>query len=406
MTTVGIVAEYNPFHCGHALQLQRLREKYGEDTAFVIAMSGDFVQRGEMATFSKLARAEAAVQCGASLVLELPLPWCLSSAEGFARGGVGLLYNTGVVDALSFGSESGDAAALYQAAEAVEDERFGDVLRSELKKGISFAKARENAVRITAGEQAAAVLTEPNDTLGVEYIRAARHLDWFPEVSPVKREGAGHDKAGSGSDLRRRMAEGENVLPELPAEAASVLAREIREGRGPVLPDRAEHILLPLLRMAKPEAFERAPDTGEGLSNALYSAAGEECTVEAMAMRAKSKRYALSRIRRALLCAALGVESGMNAAVPPYVRVLAMDERGRELLHRMRETCRVPVIVKSAAAREQTPEIAEIFSLGSRAHDLFALTCSSREAKEGGEDYRSTPFVRRSDRNAENSRSV
>ena len=128
----GIVAEYNPFHGGHLRHIEAIRAAAGEDTPIVAVLSGDFVQRGEAAVFSKSARAEAAVRCGVSLVLELPLPWCLSSAEGFARGGIGLLSASGVVETVSFGSESGDLAELVKCAEALESDAFRLGLRDAL----------------------------------------------------------------------------------------------------------------------------------------------------------------------------------------------------------------------------------------------------------------------------------
>ena len=172
MRVFGIICEYNPFHRGHKWQIDELRRLVGEEEcAVVCAMSGDFVQRGDFAVERAHARAEAAVYGGADLVLELPLPWAISSAEGFARGGVSILAATGVVDTLVFGSECGNAAKLQRAAKALLREDFPDALREELAKGLSFAAARESAARALIGEDAA-VLREPNDILGVEYCKA------------------------------------------------------------------------------------------------------------------------------------------------------------------------------------------------------------------------------------------
>ena len=172
MRVFGIICEYNPFHRGHKWQIDELRRLAGEEEcAVVCAMSGDFVQRGDFAIERAHARAEAAVRGGADLVLELPLPWAISSAEGFARGGVSILAATGVVDTLVFGSECGNAAKLQRAAKALLRADFPDALREELAKGLSFAAARESAARALIGEDAA-VLREPNDILGVEYCKA------------------------------------------------------------------------------------------------------------------------------------------------------------------------------------------------------------------------------------------
>ena len=200
MKAVGIVAEYNPFHSGHRYQIRKIREIFGAETPVAAVMSGDFVQRGEAASYDKFTRAEAAVRGGVSLVIELPLPWSLSSAESFARGGVGLLGAAGVIDALSFGSESGDLSALEKTAAVLDTPEFAEALKRELTGGTPFAAARARAAHALLGESAA-VLDTPNDLLAVEYIRAAAKLGYIFDYTPVRREGSTHDGAGSASEL-------------------------------------------------------------------------------------------------------------------------------------------------------------------------------------------------------------
>lgn len=183
MKAVGIVAEYNPFHSGHRYQIRKIREIFGAETPVAAVMSGDFVQRGEAASYDKFTRAEAAVRGGVSLVIELPLPWSLSSAESFARGGVGLLGAAGVIDALSFGSESGDLSALEKTAAVLDTPEFAEALKRELTGGTPFAAARARAARALLGESAA-VLDTPNDLLAVEYICAAAKLGYIFDYTP------------------------------------------------------------------------------------------------------------------------------------------------------------------------------------------------------------------------------
>ena len=170
--TVGIVCEYNPFHNGHLYQLQETRRLLGADTVTVCVMSGDFVQRGEAAVFDKFARAEAACRCGADLVVELPLPWCLSSAEGFAFGSVSLLSALGC-DTLSFGSESADTLALRSLAAFLSGKEAQDRIHAlmDADETLSFARARQLAAAEALGD-AAALLSNPNDILAVEYLKA------------------------------------------------------------------------------------------------------------------------------------------------------------------------------------------------------------------------------------------
>ena len=393
MGAVGVVAEYNPFHEGHLRLLRTLRAELGAPVPVVAVLSGDFVQRGEAACFSKFARAEAAVRCGVSLVLELPLPWSLASAEGFARGGVGLLAATGVVDCISFGSESADPDALCRCAEAAETPEYAAALREELAKGIPFAAARERAVAAAAGREAARVLKSPNDLLGTEYIRAARSLGFRGAFLPVKREGSAHDGPGAASDLRRRMGEGEAWLSDLPPAAAEVFAAECAAGRGPVTEESLSLPVLSRLRMLSEADFAGLPDASEGLDHRLYRAVQDALTPGEAAEKAKSKRYALARLRRMVTGAALGLRRGMADGIPPYIRVLAMDGTGAALLRSMRSAASLPVVVKPASVRRADPGAEELFELGSRAHDLYVLGFADPTQRRAGEDWRFSPRV-------------
>ena len=353
-------------------------------------LSGDFVQRGEAACFSKYARAEAAVRCGVSLVLELPLPWCLASAEGFARGATGMMRASGIVDIISFGSECADLAALKRCAEALDSPDFSEILRNKLNNGVSYAAARERAIVDITDKETASCLHRPNDLLAVEYLRAAGE---GTEFFPVLREGAAHDGSGSASDLRARMAVGEEWLSSIPGPAGAVFERELAAGRGPVTEKTLCTALLSRLRERTPEDFACLPDTAEGLENRLFRAAQEGASPSEIAMAAKSRRYALSRLRRMVMCAALGVEKGMADGTPPYLRLLAMDGRGAALLRRMKKSASAPVITKSAHVRRLDERARTVFELTSRAHDLYVLGGADPSRWTGGEDYRFTPYI-------------
>ncbi|MBP8641169.1 MAG: nucleotidyltransferase family protein, partial [Oscillospiraceae bacterium] len=211
MKILGIVAEYNPFHNGHKLHIEESKKSISRETATVCVMSGDYVQRGEAAIFSKYARAEAAVRGGADLVLELPLPWALSSAEGFARGAVGLLGSLNCIDYLSFGSECGDMAILNSLATALLDPNFDVEIREELKSGISYAAARQATLSKSIGGLAD-YLETPNNILAVEYLKAIYNQRLKIEPITIKRIGAGHDEqGGSASDIRSMLEGGKQI---------------------------------------------------------------------------------------------------------------------------------------------------------------------------------------------------
>ena len=394
MRVVGIVTEFNPFHNGHALLLERAREAMGEDTAVVCCMSGDFVQRGEAAVWSKFARAEAAARCGADLVFELPLPWALSSAEGFARGGVGLLAALGVC----FGSECGETEPLERAAEALLSPALAAELRRELESGIPYAAARQRALAAVTDEETAHLVETPNNILAVEYIRAIYELGLDLGFMTVRREGAEHDGQGEGSirsasELRSRIAAGKSCSGFMPDAAIAVFEREAERGRGPVLMETLEPMLLARLRMLPDEGFSRLPDASEGLGNRLRAAVRDEPTLDGVLAAAKSKRYALSRIRRMTMCACLGVREGMAEGVPPYARLLAASERGRKLLRRAQDKSRIPIITKAAAARQLPRDTLSVFELGSGARDLYVLGYRAAAERRGGTDWRTGPAL-------------
>ena len=399
MSVIGIVGEYNPFHYGHKHHIAETKRLLGEDCPVVCAMSGDFIQRGEAAVYSKFARAEAAVRSGVDLVLELPPAWALSSAEGFARGAVGLLGSVGVVTHLSFGSECGEVEPLETLAEILLDPLIGADIRRELEaqEGIPFAAARQRAVAKRAGELSGQLET-PNNILAVEYIKAVYEQGLSIKPVTVQRFGSGHDKISesghkSAAEIRRALANGADISASVPGSAYEIYRREDKLGRGPVLMENLESAMISRLRMLPDSAFAALPDAGEGLNNRLARAAREESGLDAVIAAAKSKRYALSRIRRMVMCAVLGISADMSRETPPYARVLAANARGCALLREMDGKARIPVITKPAAVKELGAECREVFDRSSSAHDLYVLGYSAKEERRGGADWRTSPKI-------------
>ncbi len=396
---LGVVCEYNPFHWGHLYHLSECRRAAGEKATLLCVMSGDFVQRGEAAVFSKFARAEAAVACGADLVVELPLPWCLSSAEGFARGAAGLAGALGA-ERLCFGSESGETEALDELAELVLQPDFLAAVKKRMKAdaALSFAAARQLEAEKWIGDSAR-LLSEPNDILAVEYAKAIRQLDLGMELFAVRRIGSGHDhidaeRPFSASTLRRRLYAGETVSGEVPQAAAVIFDRETEKGRVMKGPDALELPMLARLRDLDEAAFLDLPDAADGLGRRLCRAVREEASLGAILNSTKSKRYPLARVRRLCLCACLSVRSGMADGVPPYARVLAANEMGRALLHERTDSAAIPILTKPAAVHELSKECEALFVLGAQAHDFYVLGFSEPEERRPGGDWRTSPIMR------------
>lgn len=394
MKIVGIVVEYNPFHKGHAYQLQKVRELFGDDTAIVCVMSGDFVQRGEPALFSKYARAEAAVRCGADLVIELPLHISIGSAERFADGAVRILGKLGIVDHLVFGSERDDITLLERTVDCLLHPSFDEKLKEFLESGCSYPVARSKAIQaLTGGDDPTDM---PNDNLGVEYMKAIRRHGFSMKAQTILRKGAMHDQSydgdmKSGSELREILKSKESVIDYIPTAAYEVYKREIEQGRGPVFLEDLETAILSRLRMLPLDVFAALPDASEGLEHKLYKACRQETNLKSIYDAVKSKRYTHARIRRMTMCAALGISSRDYDAERLYARVLSLNERGGKVLRMSEKRREIEIISKPALARSLEREQFRLFCKGADAHDLYVLAYNNVCERCGGQDWIASP---------------
>ena len=384
MKVVGIIAEYNPFHFGHAYQIRKARELFGEDTAIVAVMSGSFVQRGEPAIAGKWVRTQAALTCGVDLVIEIPFTFACASAERFAQGAVGLLRATGIVTDLFFGSECIDLPFLSVLANILKEENtvYKDLLKSNLKEGTSYAKARELAlIAFLAGEgradlsdKCAAALKMPNTILALEYLIALEKSGSSIKPSVLLRSGAGfHDSCissenASASAIRNTVtntlaAEGSgvssiaaNLYGSMPSESLAALLSEWSNGIRPVL--AADFIPESILavRTNTLEYLGASAYMGDQVSNRLKNAVSglrsskKEDLPAAFTELAETKRYAGTRISRALISLLCGQTAAdlSSLTAPEYLRILGFTERGRYLLRLMRKSASLPQIDKAS----------------------------------------------------------
>lgn len=333
MKITGIICEYNPLHLGHKKQLDMVRAQF-PNGGLVCLMSGNYVQRGKPAILDKSLRAQAAVLCGADLVLELPLTASLSSAEGFASEGVRILG--GFCETLCFGAETGDETKLMTTAKALLSPGFSDALRLELDKGLSFPAARQNALA-TMGVDGD-ILCRPNDILAVEYCKAivAQRVNMRP--MPITRQGGYHDQHAdaenpSATAVREQM---ENCGPWL--DYVPKAAHVCFENASIHTLEAGERAVLARLRTMSDAEFEALPFGSEGLWRKLMHAARQENTLEDILTATKSKRYTRTRLDRMVMCAFLGLTQEDLSSPAPYVRVLAFNDRGREILKEARKS--------------------------------------------------------------------
>ena len=383
MKIAGIVAEYNPFHTGHAYQIACTRAQLGEDCAIAAVMSGHWVQGGRPAIADKWTRTKLALLGGADLVLELPTVWAVSSAETFARGAVDLLALTQVVDNLSFGSECGDIGKLCQVACCLNTPRYQELVRSYAQQQIPFAAARQRAVAELLGPEWAALLDTPNNNLGIEYLRNLERDGWAMGAVTVRREGAPHDSLLRGTE-RPRFCSATQLRAYLEREDWAALEPYLPEGGLEVLRDgwtgfpslkRAERSVLARLRTMTAEDWAVIPDSGagEGMPPRLERA-GQQCrSLEEFIALAKPKHWTQARMRRLLVWSWLGLTQEDRPDRPPYLRVLGFNSRGQAALKEMKERAHLPILTKPAHARSLDSPGRRLFDLEDRCTDLYDL---------------------------------
>ena len=353
MANFCIICEFNPLHNGHAYLLRRARE-LGADTVTCI-MSGNSTQRGELAIVDKYLRAEAAVECGADLVLELPFPWCSASADFFANAGVSIAAECG--DVLLFGSECGDTQYLSEAAEYCESEEFCTLYDEHTRSGMGAAAAYSLCLSKRGFERISS-----NDLLGIAYIRAIKRQGCAIVPMAVKRVGASYNQAElsdgelpSATALREAVARGEIEALDayMPRIMRDIIVREYESGRLTDI-EQASAAMLGYFRLCSPCALDGVSDTDGGLSNRILSAARKSTTYEELLNNLRTKRYTDAKLRRALLFSLASVGGDMLSQLPEYTLLLGANEKGRAILSQMRRAQGLQVVTKPADAPKES----------------------------------------------------
>jgi len=360
----GIICEYNPLHLGHKKQLDMLRTENPDD-GIVCLISGNFVQRGKPAIFHKAVRAKAAIAAGADLVLELPVTAALSSAEGFAAEGVRILGS--ICDRLCFGAETPDSDKLLATAKALLSPEFSAALKEQLGKGLSFPAARQAAL----GEKGT-ILETPNNILAVEYCKAILAQSSSMVPCPILRAGSYHDE---NPDAENPSATAVRQLMETGSDwTAYVPYSEIYEGAAIHTLAEGEKAILARLRTMTDDDFEVLPYGSEGLWRKLMKACRKETALEDILTATKSKRYTRTRLDRMVLCAFLGLTEADLSSPAPYCRVLAFNDKGREILKQARQKGHFPNIGEKLDDPYQAIE--------NRCNSLYGLFAAAPESPE------------------------
>ena len=404
MKVAAIITEYNPFHNGHKYQVDKIRELLGDDTVVIAIMSGNFTQRGEIAIADKTVRAKAAVECGVNLVLELPFPFSMSSAEFFAKGGVYIANALGIVDYLVFGSECGNIRELSDIASIMlssEYQLYLDSLKNSPDyRDAGYPELCEKALSDIYGKEFSRDFFSPNNILGIEYIKALKSLHSDIEALTIRREGAGYldiinpmAEFQSASAIREEIAcKNLSALDFVPQNAKNIYIKAIDEGKMPSDISRLDLALISFFRLNSPKADLDIHDATGGLYNRLCEMSAEATSISNLTKRTETKKYTTARIRRAIWNSYFGVTSSDIRSMPSYTQVLAMDSTGRAALKRIKKATDLPVITKPSSYKDMDEQVVKQKEMSNKADSVFALTL--KVANSGRFALTFTPYVK------------
>ena len=398
MKVVGIIAEYNPFHNGHAYHIQKAKEITGSEYCIVV-MSGDYTQRGVPAMMDKHTRAKMALLNGADMVIELPVRFATSSAEGFATNAVSILNATGIVTDLCFGSECGNVEKLSKIAKVLldEPEEYKEALKRELKNGHSYPVARNMALQGLDfwDFDSLKILSMPNNILGIEYIKALMKTDSKMNPVTIQRKGGNYNDStlselySSAMAIRSSITTTnnlENIFSDVPKNVYHLM-KEMQNSSFPIIPDDFSQMLHYKLLNEKDNGFTQYIDVNADLSDRIVKNVYQYKNYESFCDILKTKNMTYTRISRCLLHILLNLKNN-NSLEPSYLRILGLNTKANELSKAIKENCSLPLISKMADTKKQLPD--DAFTLLKEdifASDLYNIVLSRKFDKEFISDY-------------------
>ncbi len=404
MKVAAIISEYNPFHKGHQYQVDQIRHLLGEDTSVISIMSGNFTQRGEIAICDKTIRAKSAVECGVNLVLELPFPFSMSSAEFFAKSGVKIAHSIGIVDYLVFGSESGDISQLSDIAEITLSPEYQLMMNALAEDSnyndYGYPELCEIAISRLVGKDFPDGFFSPNNILAIEYIKALKTGGIGIIPLTIKREGSGYleiinpmSEYQSASAIRDELHNQLNsALDYVPDNAKKVYSDAILDGKMPSNVSRLDTAVVSYFRLKSPVANIDIHDASGGLYNRLCDMSAEATSISSLTALSETKKYTKARIRRAIWNSYFGVTSSEVRALPAFTQVLAMDDIGRSLLKRIKQESDFPVITKPSCYKQFDERVIAQKELSNKADSVYGLTL--KNANSGRFSLTFTPYVK------------
>ena len=380
MKVNAVICEYNPFHNGHKYQLEKIKEQSNNPIAAI--MSGSFTQRGDVAVADKFKRAETAVKNGVDLVIELPTVYACSSAKNFSKAGVEIANALGCTENLCFSVEDDNINSLKKISSAFDDVAFNNEINRLMKNGAYYPQAVEEALSALYSKELAEVIKKPNNILAVEYLNALKNTYIKPLI--IKRAGAAHDSNetyksfSSASNIRGMILSGKDFSDYIPDNSPAF--------SNPAEIKKLEKVIIYKLRSMSKEEIKLLPDVSEGLHNRIYNSFREFNSLEEILLNIKTKRYTLARLRRIVICALLNITKDELKREAAYLRVLAFNEKGAEILGEIKKRGKLPLITNVADGyKKLDAEAKRIFDIDLLAGDIYSLAADKIES--AGRDF-------------------
>lgn len=405
MKTVGVIAEFNPFHKGHEYFIKKAKEVTGADRV-VVVMSGNFVQRGEPAMFDKWTRTTIALESGADLVLELPVVFATANAETFARGAIRILGESGIVDYLCFGTESGDLELLKEATKILtnETDEFRNLLKQHLDQGLSYPTARGKALATVSSIQAD-IISKPNHILALEYLMALEKYNYNIEPVTIKRQGSGYhdveltDEMASATAIRQCIGANdvELALTQVPEHVRELYKSAIKKGSAPISWDNLAEPLNYQLRLTSPRDIEKIFEVTEGLEHRVVKSLQENYKVSELVEFIKSKRYTRSKIQRILVHILLNIKTAevdyfMKKLTLPYIRVLGFKKDSADILGDLTLKAKPPILSNLKKASDiLDSDGLHLLAAEKISTDIYMMGCPDESCRKPNQDF-TTPM--------------
>lgn len=400
MKVVAIISEYNPFHNGHLYQINKIRETFGEDTAIISIMSGNYVQRADIAIMDKWSRAKTAVKCGVNLVLELPFPYSMSSAEFFARAGVYIADRINIVDILSFGSESGSMETLskiaYNMSSLELENEFSRLSSDACMKDYGYAALRTIAYKNIFGDSES--ISTPNNILAIEYIKAIHAFNSKIIPHTIKRIGENYRSEIIGTnalqsatairnEIKSNHLSAAKFIPEL---SQNIISDNFNSDAFPCLSERISTAIISHFRLSPSCVDQSIHDANGGLYNRIRSKSFDASDFSSLIELSKTKKYTTARIVRAIWYSFFGVTSSDVKTTPEYTQILAMDKIGQALLRKIKKSSDFVILTKPSDIPENDFVIRQK-KLSDMADSIFELT--KPKPLPGSSIYKRRPFI-------------